>query len=45
LIVDSRNRLILRNVAPMSGMPDIGTSNAQVASTRLVRDERAAPQH
>jgi hypothetical protein len=29
----------------MSGVPDIGTSNAQIASTRLIRDKRAAPQH
>jgi hypothetical protein len=29
----------------MWGVPDIGTSNAQVTSTRLIRDKRAAPQH
>jgi hypothetical protein len=44
-MVDSRYRLILRSVAPMWGVPDIGTSNAQVTSTRLIRDKRAAPQH
>jgi hypothetical protein len=44
-MVDSRYRLIRRSVAPMSGVPDIGTSNAQVTSTRLIRDKRAAPQH